>query len=82
MLCVKDFSGKTLYEGEMFPGGLGQYVEKPDEIGYCCIGGDTNYLYYNIVPADGGTCAIRLDIQNGMKADVLWNEKNDFKNVE
>ena len=82
MLCVKDFSGKTLYEGEMFPGGLGQYVEKPDEIGYCCIGGDTNYLYYNIFPTDGGSCAIRLDIQNGMKADALWNEKNDFKNVE
>ncbi len=76
---VRDFSGATLYNGLMFPEGLPEIPKGPDKAGLAFVGGDEEKLILNLmVYTDANEeegYIVLLDIQNGMKATLLWSSE-------
>ncbi len=73
---VRDFSGATLYQGLLFPEEIPGVLSDPNQAGYSFVGGDREKLILNLmVYTDDGQegYIIALDIQNGMKATLLWS---------
>ncbi len=76
---IRDFSGATLYQGLLFPEEIPGFSGDPNHSFYAFIGGDTEKMILSLtVLGDNGSQdnMVLLDIQNGMKATLLWSSEH------
>ena len=86
--CVKvmDDTGKTLYEGKLFPeavpglegdpGVFGDPQTQGSEYGFALVGGDSQKLiiHLNAFQESGGDYTLMLDLTDNLKPTVLWSD--------
>ena len=86
--CVKvmDDTGKTLYEGKLFPeavpglegdpGVFGDPQTQGPEYGFALVGGDSQKLiiHLNAFQESGGDYTLMLDLTDNLKPTVLWSD--------
>lgn len=75
---IADLSGKTIYSGVLFPEGIPGIEGDPNEFSYAVIGGDTDKIILNlqnITQNEMVDYTVMLDLNNNMKATVLWSNQ-------
>ena len=72
---IADLSGQTIYSGELFPEGLPGVEGDPNMFSYAIIGGDADKIILNlqnITQNEMVDYTVMLDLNNNLKATVLW----------
>ncbi len=77
---IVNFSGETIYSGEMFPEkveGLDGDLRTVGDYGYVFTGGDSEKLIWNLT-GDGkyADATIMIDLTDNMKTTVLWTSED------
>ena len=85
-LNVMDYTGKTLYEGKLFPeavpglegdpGVFGDPQTQGPEYGFALVGGDSQKLIIHLTAfqESGGDYTLMLDLTDNLKPTVLWSD--------
>ncbi len=78
-LHVADYSGKAIYDGEMYPEKVEGLKGDPSTVGdygYAISGGDTEKLIVHLMGFEvDENAALLLDLTDNMKATVLWTSE-------
>lgn len=72
---IVSLNGTSLYEGELFPGGINGLEGDPNTYSFAVIGGDADKIVVNLMSFTGTGMTdytIMLDVANNMKPTVLW----------
>ncbi len=77
LIDIKDFSGKTLYSGKMFPKEVPGLKGDPNKHLFAILGGDADKIIINLgSPASDENVIVMLDLHNNLEPTILWGEPN------
>ena len=75
---IIDLSGKTLYDGKLFPEAITGLQGDPNEYTFSVVGGDSDKLILNLQNFTGTGLidhTIMLDVTDNMKPTIFWSSK-------
>lgn len=75
---IRDFSGETVYNGELFPIEISGLDKDPNTYSFAVLGGDTEKLIVNLTEFANMKMVdytILLDLKDNMKATILWSSE-------
>ncbi len=79
LIDIKDFSGKTLYSGKMFPKGVPGLKGDPNKHLFGFVGGDADKIIISLsssVNGDNENVILMLDLHNNLEPTILWGNPN------
>ena len=79
---IRDFDGKTIYSGKLFPDEIPGLGKDPNTYSIGVVGGDEEKLIIELSGEEGTKLDIKrvcyfilLDLKNNMKATILWSSE-------
>ncbi len=74
---IKNYSGETIYSGELFPDGIPEFPTAPDNFSFTVVGGDAEKIIFYLSDFIDGVFTVytvKVDLNN-MKPTILWSHQ-------